>query len=114
MNKIWFPLQRAIRTAVQVVVASATILAPTVVVAPQILTAIHDVLPGPAVEDHRRDRQPRRDQRSHLAGDDAPCRRRVAAQVRSRLRSCECGRRADRQQRDPDDSPPVAREARRH
>lgn len=49
MNKIWFPLQRAIRTAVQVIVAAAAILATTVVVAPQILTAIQDVLPGPAV-----------------------------------------------------------------
>ena len=49
MNKIWFPLQRGIRTAVQVIVASAAILATVVVVAPQILTAIQDVLPGPAV-----------------------------------------------------------------
>ncbi|MEV8176092.1 hypothetical protein [Microbacterium sp. NPDC079176] len=49
MNKIWFPLQRAIRTAVQVVVAAAAILATTVIVAPQILTAIQDVLPGPVV-----------------------------------------------------------------
>ncbi|WP_136043219.1 MULTISPECIES: hypothetical protein [unclassified Microbacterium] len=49
MNKIWFPLQRAIRTAVQVVVAAAAVLAATVVVAPQILTAIQDVLPGPVV-----------------------------------------------------------------
>lgn len=49
MNKIWFPLQRVIRTAVQVVIAAAAILATTVVVAPQILTAIQDVLPGPFV-----------------------------------------------------------------
>jgi len=49
MNKIWFPLQRAIRTAVQVIIAAAAILATTVVVAPQILTAIQDVLPGPFV-----------------------------------------------------------------
>jgi hypothetical protein len=49
MNKIWFPLQRAIRTAVQVVVAAAAILATTVVIAPQILAAIQDVLPGPVV-----------------------------------------------------------------
>lgn len=49
MNKIWFPLQRAIRTAVQVVVAAAAILATTVIIAPQILTAIQDVLPGPVV-----------------------------------------------------------------
>ncbi|MDR6867697.1 hypothetical protein J2Y69_002301 [Microbacterium resistens] len=46
MSKIWFPLQRAIRTAVQVIVAAAAILATTVVVAPQIVTAIADVLPG--------------------------------------------------------------------
>lgn len=49
MSKIWFPLQRAIRTAVQVVIAAAAILATTVVVAPQVLTAIQDVLPGPFV-----------------------------------------------------------------
>ncbi|WP_217183361.1 hypothetical protein [Streptomyces sp. AC495_CC817] len=49
MNKIWFPLQRMIRTAVQVVVAAAAILATTVIVAPQILAAIQDVLPGPVV-----------------------------------------------------------------
>lgn len=49
MNKIWFPLQRAIRTAVQVIVAAAAILATTVVVAPQILSAIQDILPGPMV-----------------------------------------------------------------
>jgi hypothetical protein len=39
----------AIRTAVQVAVAAAAILATTVVVAPQILTAIQDVLPGSVV-----------------------------------------------------------------
>lgn len=49
MNKIWFPLQRAIRTAVQVIVAAAAILATTVVLAPQILIAIQDILPGPMV-----------------------------------------------------------------
>ncbi|GAA1207293.1 hypothetical protein F6W70_13660 [Microbacterium maritypicum] len=49
MNKIWFPLQRAIRTAVQVIIAAAAILATIVVIAPQILTAIQDVLPGPFV-----------------------------------------------------------------
>lgn len=49
MDKIWFPLQRVIRTAVQVIIAAAAILATTVVVAPQILTAIQDVLPGPFV-----------------------------------------------------------------
>lgn len=49
MNKIWFPAQRAIRTVVQVLVASAAILATVVVVAPQILTALQEVLPGPTV-----------------------------------------------------------------
>lgn len=49
MNKIWFPIQRVVRTAIQVVIAGAAILATVVVVAPQILTAIQDVLPGPAV-----------------------------------------------------------------
>lgn len=49
MNKIWFPLQRAIRTGIAVVLASAAILATTVAVAPQILTAVQDVLPGPVV-----------------------------------------------------------------
>lgn len=49
MNKIWFPLQRAIRTSVQVIIAAAAVLATTVVVAPQILAAIQDVLPGPFV-----------------------------------------------------------------
>lgn len=49
MSKIWFPLQRAIRTALQVVIAAAAVLATTVLVAPQILTAIQDVLPGPVV-----------------------------------------------------------------
>ncbi len=49
MNNIWFPLQRAIRTAIAVVLASAAILATTVAVAPQILKAVQDVLPGPVV-----------------------------------------------------------------
>ncbi len=49
MSNIWFPAQRVIRTVVQVIVASAAVLATVVVVAPQILTAIQDVLPGPAV-----------------------------------------------------------------
>lgn len=49
MSSIWFPMQRFIRTAVQVIIAGAAILATVVVVAPQILTAIADVIPGPAV-----------------------------------------------------------------
>lgn len=49
MNKIWFPVQRVIRTAVQVIIASATVLATAVLVAPQVLEAVQDVLPGPVV-----------------------------------------------------------------
>ncbi|RBO73049.1 hypothetical protein [Microbacterium sp. H6] len=49
MNKIWFPLQRAIRTAVQVIVGGAAVLATVVVVAPQIIDAIADVVPGPVI-----------------------------------------------------------------
>ena len=49
MSRIFFPLQRVIRTAVQVVVAAASVLAVTVIVAPQIITAVADVLPGPTV-----------------------------------------------------------------
>lgn len=49
MNKIWFPSQRAIRTAVQVVLAAVALLSIIVTVAPQVLAAIADVLPGPAV-----------------------------------------------------------------
>lgn len=49
MNKIWFPVQRVIRTAVQVIIASATVLATAVLVAPQVLEAVQEVLPGPVV-----------------------------------------------------------------
>lgn len=49
MNKIWFPAQRAIRTAVQVIVSASAILATTVLVAPQILAAVQDVVPGSVV-----------------------------------------------------------------
>ncbi|WP_270366130.1 hypothetical protein [Microbacterium algeriense] len=49
MNKVWFPLQRAIRTAVQVVVGGAAVLATIVVVAPQIIDAVADVVPGPVI-----------------------------------------------------------------
>ena len=49
MDKIWFAAQRAVRTAAQVVVTGALILAGVVVVAPQVLDAIADVLPGPVV-----------------------------------------------------------------
>ena len=37
---VWFPVQRVIRTAVQVILAAASVLAVTVIVAPQILDAI--------------------------------------------------------------------------
>ena len=48
-GEIWFKAQRAIRTAVQVVVTLAGILAAVVVIAPQVLDALADVLPGPVV-----------------------------------------------------------------
>lgn len=48
-GEIWFKTKRALRTAVQVIVTGAGILAAAVVVAPQILDAIADVLPGPVV-----------------------------------------------------------------
>lgn len=49
MNKIWFPAQRAIRTAVQIIITLAGVLATIAFVAPQILEAVADVLPGPVV-----------------------------------------------------------------
>ena len=49
MNGIWFKAQRAIRTAVQVVVTAAGSLATVVVVAPQVIEALAEVLPGPVV-----------------------------------------------------------------
>jgi hypothetical protein len=49
MNKIWFPSQRAIRTAVQVVLAAIATLSIFVALAPKILDAIADVLPDDAV-----------------------------------------------------------------
>jgi uncharacterized membrane protein len=48
-GEIWFKAQRAIRTVAQVIVTGAGILAVAVVVAPQILDALADVLPGPVV-----------------------------------------------------------------
>ena len=48
-GEIWHKGKRAIRTAVQVAVTAAGILAVAVVVAPQILDALADVLPGPVV-----------------------------------------------------------------
>ncbi|MGN7861440.1 hypothetical protein ACTJI8_12740 [Microbacterium sp. 22303] len=49
MNRIWFPNQRWIRTALQVVLAAITLLGIIVAVAPQILDAIADVLPDDTV-----------------------------------------------------------------
>lgn len=48
-GEIWFKTKRVLRTAVQVIVTGAGILAVAVVVAPQILDALADVLPGPVV-----------------------------------------------------------------
>lgn len=48
-GEIWFKTQRALRTVVQVIVTGAGILAAAVVIAPQILDALADVLPGPVV-----------------------------------------------------------------
>ena len=48
-GEIWFKARRAARTAAQVVVTGAAILATLVVVAPQVLDALADVLPGPVV-----------------------------------------------------------------
>ncbi|KDA05867.1 hypothetical protein DC31_13970 [Microbacterium sp. CH12i] len=45
MNKIWFPNQRAIRTAVQVVLALASGLGVFLLVAPQVLEAVREFLP---------------------------------------------------------------------
>ncbi|MCK2024073.1 hypothetical protein KZC52_14130 [Microbacterium sp. kSW2-24] len=49
MSKIWFPMQRAIRTAAQVLVGGAAVLATIVLVAPQIVDAVADVVPGPVI-----------------------------------------------------------------
>ena len=48
-GEIWHKWQRALRTAAQVLVTGAGILAVAVTVAPQILDALADVLPGPVV-----------------------------------------------------------------
>lgn len=46
---IWFPWQRVIRTFGQVLVATSIALTAIAVVAPQVLDAVTDVLPGPWV-----------------------------------------------------------------
>lgn len=45
MSKIWFPNQRVIRTAVQVVLAVASGIGVFLIVAPQVLEAIREFLP---------------------------------------------------------------------
>lgn len=45
MNKIWFPNQRSIRTAVQVVLALVSGLGVFLLVAPQVLEAVREFLP---------------------------------------------------------------------
>jgi hypothetical protein len=45
-DPIWFPWQRVIRTAGQVLVAVATVFGAVAVIAPQVLAAVADVLPG--------------------------------------------------------------------
>lgn len=46
---IWFKTQRVIRTAVQVLLAGVTALTVLAVLAPQVLDAVKDVVPGPVV-----------------------------------------------------------------
>lgn len=48
-DPIWFPWQRVVRTALQVIAAAAVFLGAVAVAAPQILEALGDVLPGPFV-----------------------------------------------------------------
>ena len=49
MSKIWYPLQRAFRTAAQVIVGAAAVLVVVVAVAPQVIDAVADVVPGPVI-----------------------------------------------------------------
>ena len=46
---IWFKSKRVLRTVVQVVLGAAGVLATVALVAPQVLTAIADVVPGPVL-----------------------------------------------------------------
>lgn len=48
-TEIWFKSKRVLRTIVQVVLGAAGVLATIAVVAPQVLTAIGDVVPGPVL-----------------------------------------------------------------
>lgn len=47
--EIWHKSKRVLRTAVQVVVSGALVLGTIVVLAPQVLDAVAEVLPGPWV-----------------------------------------------------------------
>ncbi|PZE31762.1 hypothetical protein [Curtobacterium sp. MCLR17_042] len=49
VQTIWFQSKRVLRTVVQVVIGAATVLTVVVVVAPQVLDAIADVVPGPVL-----------------------------------------------------------------
>ena len=46
---IWFKSKRVLRTATQVLVAGIVFLGGLVAIAPQVLEAVQDVLPGPVV-----------------------------------------------------------------
>jgi hypothetical protein len=49
VQDIWYQGKRVLRTVVQVVIGAASVLAVVVVVAPQVLDAIADVVPGPVL-----------------------------------------------------------------
>ena len=49
VQEIWYQGKRVLRTVVQVVLGAAAVLAVVVVVAPQVLAAIADVVPGPVL-----------------------------------------------------------------
>jgi hypothetical protein len=49
VQDIWYQSKRVLRTVVQVVVGAASVLAVVVVVAPQVLEAVADVVPGPVL-----------------------------------------------------------------
>jgi hypothetical protein len=49
VQEIWYQGKRVLRTVVQVVIGAAAVLSVVVVVAPQVLDAIADVVPGPVL-----------------------------------------------------------------
>lgn len=49
VQEIWYQGKRVLRTVVQVVIGAAAVLAVVVGVAPQVLDAIADVIPGPVL-----------------------------------------------------------------